>query len=87
MAGLVAEKQRWIATPKTSANARQRHAGITRANGELAARLGPEREALLADDRRIEAALRRETILGSREYAFCLHPEETLRKLFASIPG
>jgi hypothetical protein len=85
VAGLVAEKQRWIATPKTSANARQRHAGIARANGELAVRLGPERETLLADDRRIEAALRRETILGSREYAFCLHPEETLRALFASI--
>lgn len=29
--------------------------------------------------------LRFETVLGSREYAFCLFPEDALRRLFTAI--
>jgi hypothetical protein len=86
VARLVAEKERWIALPKTRANARERHVGITQANQGLVAWLTASRQRLQTDDRRIEAALRREAILASREYAFCLYPEETLRDLFAGIP-
>jgi hypothetical protein len=72
-------KARWIATPQTRDNARQRCRTIRAANESLSrwtrgghAELLSRRDALLAQER---AA----AILSSREFAFCLFPPETLR--------
>jgi hypothetical protein len=35
----------------------------------------------------MEAALRAQAILASREYAFCLYPEEPLRRLMEMPSG
>jgi hypothetical protein len=81
---LMATKRRWIDTPQTRANARERCQAIRSANEVLQGWLGPQRREALA--RREEAAhrWRAENILRWREYAFCLYPEATLREFFAS---
>ncbi len=35
----------------------------------------------------LQRALRAESILSSREYGFCLHPEKTLREFLLAFPG
>jgi hypothetical protein len=83
----ISEKHRWIHTPPTAANAQARHDAIREANRALQPWVAGRREQLRAQLRQIEAALRAEAILSSREYSFCLYPEETLRKfLFGLLP-
>ena len=51
-------------------------------------RVADKRRQLLAEQRAIAAALRTKTIFSSREYAFCLHSEETLREMMLELrPG
>jgi hypothetical protein len=82
-ADLIAEKQRWIATPQTVENARSRCRAIRRVNAalqpwlidrrrQLVERLGETSQRFLAD-----------SVLTSREYGFCLHPESTLREFLS----
>lgn len=79
VAALIAAKQRWIETQQTPQNASTRHFEITRLNAELQTWMQPLRETLL--DRQTQLALRMhaESVLGSREFAFCLYEGETLR--------
>lgn len=72
----VAEKRRWVDTPKTAENARQRHRAITDANRTLQPFVESERSSL---ERQVDATLQRlraNSILDSREYSFCLFPRE-----------
>jgi hypothetical protein len=78
---LIEDKRRWIATEPTVDNARQRCRGIRAANEGLQPWVAPQRAQLQADHNRLSDKLHAQTILGSREYAFCLHPERTLRSL------
>ncbi len=78
-ADLVTEKRRWIEKPQTRENARQRCRAIRGANDALQPWVQPQRERLQSLLTQTEEALRVRQILASREYAFCLHPEETLR--------
>ncbi len=76
---LMATKQRWIATTPTRANAKLRCQGIQHANAALAPWLADERHELESSRTRLATALRAEAVLAWREYAFCLHAEESLR--------
>jgi hypothetical protein len=76
---IIAEKQRWIATAKTSQNANTRHFEIRRASAALQPFLAELRESLLARQTKLAARMHAESLLGSREYAFCLYEESTLR--------
>lgn len=76
---LIERKRHWIATPKTHENAHARHVAITEANEALQPWLAPLRAELLTRRRAMEQRLRAEAILASREYAFCLFPERSLR--------
>jgi hypothetical protein len=78
--GPLAEKRRWIATPKTPQNAQARHQGIAAANETLqtfATRQRSELEALLAH---ASEQFRARQVLQSREYAFCLFPRHLLQE-------
>jgi hypothetical protein len=79
-AELIAEKRRWIATPQTRENAKERCWAIRAINAALQPWLDERRrqlaERLAETSRRLQA----EGILASREYAFCLYPEEMLRE-------
>jgi hypothetical protein len=83
---LVDEKQRWIATPPTRENAKARCQEIRRVNQSLQPWLEAERRQLLAEREATSRATRADAILSSRDFAFCLYPEEKLRALLEK-PG
>ena len=84
-AQLVAEKRRWIETPQTVANARQRCRAIREINAALQPRIAQQRQRLLELQTETLHKLGAESILGSREYAFCLYPESTLREFLSTL--
>ena len=84
-ADLAAAKARWIRTPQTPENARTRFLEIRRINQALQPGVEPERHRLLEELGPLSAGLRAETILASREYSFCLYPEQTLRDFFSGL--
>ncbi|NUQ64576.1 MAG: hypothetical protein HUU20_19085 [Pirellulales bacterium] len=77
---LMEEKRRWIGTPQTPGNAAERFRQFHRINEALQPWVASERRRLLDRREHLERALRAEAILSSREYAFCLFPETTLRE-------
>jgi hypothetical protein len=86
VAARIAEKRAWIGTPQTPANAAARFRSIRRANEDLQPYVAKRREELLRRRSELAARLRADAILGSREYAFCLYPEEKLRTLLLAKP-
>lgn len=72
-------KRHWIDTPKTPANARQRHQAIEAANVELRRLVAPVLQQLESRLAMLERHHRAATLLESREYAFCLYPADSLR--------
>lgn len=77
-ARLIADKKRWIATPTTIENAKQRCQAIRRTNESLQPQLAAQRAQLSARLTAASHKLKAEGVLASREYAFCLYPETTL---------
>ncbi len=84
-AELAAAKRRWIRTPQTPDNARTRYLEIRRINQALQPWVEAERQRLLRQIVPLQASLRAEPILSSREYSFCLYPEATLREFFLGL--
>ncbi len=82
----VARKLAWIRAP-ISSGGKARHQGIVAANAVLARWVEPARAALASQQADAADAEAREAILGSREYAFCLFPEERLRSLLLELSG
>lgn len=76
----VLSKRRWIDTPITPANARQRHQAIEAANAEIRPLIAPIQSRLESRLEKLEAQHRATNLLESREYAFCLFPAESLRE-------
>jgi hypothetical protein len=76
---LVAAKRRWIETKQTRENARRRFREFRRINRAIQPWVASQRADLRLEREETVNALRAEEILSSREYAFCLFPEETLR--------
>jgi hypothetical protein len=82
---LVSEKQRWIATPQTRENAKDRCRSIRHINERLQSWLAEVRSDCQRRRDLAAAEARIEKILNWREYAFCLYPEETLREFFGNL--
>jgi len=82
---LIAQKRQWIATEPTPENARRRFLELRRLNQALQPFVEADRRRLLDQQRQITHALRGEAVLSSREYAFCLFPEDVLRDFFESL--
>ncbi|HEY5312184.1 MAG TPA: hypothetical protein VIK18_06680 [Pirellulales bacterium] len=74
-----AHKQQWIRTEPSRDNARRRAREIRAANEALQPLVQMRRDQLLAERRSIAEQLRAEAVWSSREFAFCLYPEKTLR--------
>jgi hypothetical protein len=85
VANLTAEKRRWIATPQTVQNARERYQAIHRTNAALQPWLDDRREQLAQRLAETTRRLQAESILAWREYAFCLYPESTLREFLSAL--
>ena len=74
------EKANWIRREAKSKDALQRHQGIERANEALRQFVRDRRTELLAEQHRLTISCRNERIWNSREFSFCLFPEQTLRR-------
>lgn len=77
----LAQKRRWLQTPVTSENSRTYCHAIRDANSALQPFVIEIRNHLLQQRDEAIKSSRRCELLGSREFAFCLHPAETLREL------
>ncbi len=76
---LVAEKRRWIDLEVPPHRRRERHEHIERVNRMLYRMLSGQQEQLEQERGTLRSLLRKQAILDSREYAFCLFPDESLR--------
>jgi hypothetical protein len=82
-AEIVAAKRNWLQMPKTPQNARERHLAIAGANEALQAYVAPLRDQIEHERFDTQKHKRREAILRSREYSFCLYPRLHFDKLLA----
>ncbi len=82
---LIAEKQRWIGVEPTPDNAKQRCRAIREINAALQSRLIERRQQMSDRQTQIQQKLRAEQVLASREYAFSLYPETTVRNFFGQL--
>jgi len=80
LASLIAEKRRWINTPPTVENTRDRCRAIREANAAMQPWLEDRRRQLLERQADLLRRLRAESVLADRQYAFCLYPETRLRE-------
>lgn len=80
------EKHRWIGAHVEPQDARRRCRAIREANLQLQPYVSDRRAELVARRESLGAQLRAEAILSSREYGFCLYPEETLRDFLLNFP-
>ena len=76
---LVQEKRQLVNSPQTPANAAQRHHAIEEINRRLGEAVTPVRHQVSRNLQEAERNLHNATVLGSREYSFCLFPEDRLR--------
>lgn len=82
---LIAEKEHWLTGDTPAEEARARHQGIERINLELQPFLEAERQNLTKESRETASRLRAATLLGSREFAYCLFPKEFLVPLLERL--
>jgi hypothetical protein len=81
----IAAKRQWVETAPTRENARERCTAIRQINAALQPRLEDRRRRLIERQVEMSRILRAESILGWREYAFCLYPEPTVRGFVAGL--
>jgi hypothetical protein len=83
-AELAATKRRWIETPPGRENARQRCRAIRQINAALQPRLQGRRQLLSQREADLSRHLAADSVLASRDYAYCLYPESTLREFLTA---
>ena len=83
----ISQKRRWINIPKTLENASERHEAIDQANLGMQPQIEFIREKILAAINQEEKRDRLAEVLDSREYSFCLFPEEDIRSRLFSLAG
>jgi hypothetical protein len=74
-AEIIASKRRWLQTPKTLQNARERHVGISAANEALQPFVEQKRRKIEFESDESSRRKRAQAIIRSREYSFCLYPQ------------
>jgi hypothetical protein len=77
----ISTKRQWIETPKTLANAHERHAAIAAANEALQPFVADRRRAIKAHCHELQRRKRASSILQSRDYSFCLFPRRHFEPL------
>jgi hypothetical protein len=82
---LAAAKNKLIAHPPAASQRIQWHNEIAQLNNALRPFVESKKKSLLAERSMIRQMLRYEKVLSSREYAFCLFPERTLRSFLLDI--
>jgi phage-related protein len=86
-AALVKQKQELITHRWQEKQKKAWHDRVTQANERMSLLLEPLRESLKERRERLLTDLHRARILGSREYSFCLFPEDMLVPLLKNMAG
>ena len=76
---LIEKKMSWVKTAKNKMNAAQRHREIETANEALQKWVAPLRSKWEKEYQETIRQIRANQLLESREYPFCLFPQEALR--------
>lgn len=79
-AALAAERAAWVAKELPKGQRRERHGALRRLDDALQPFVAERRRELTSERQRVAEELRRSQVLASREFAFCLFPEDFLRK-------
>jgi hypothetical protein len=79
-ATLAAERAAWVANELPKGQRRERHVALRRLDDALQPLVAERRRELAFERQRVAEELRRSQVLASREFAFCLFPEDFLRK-------
>jgi hypothetical protein len=82
---LVADKRRWIAADEANLDRRARHRALTSINERLQPFVARQRAELITQRAELLRQIKRDRVLGSREFAFCVFPRETLQPLLLDI--
>jgi len=82
---LIEAKRRWVLSPQTCENARQRWQSIRQINEALQPFVADRRRRLIESQANVARALRAEKVLHWREYGFCLYPEKILKEFFSEL--
>jgi hypothetical protein len=85
IAGLVQQKRYWYQQQLPRGTRLARHRVIEAVNETLRMRLVALRESWLAERKELVHRSRRHALLASREFAFCLFPEEELRRVLLEL--
>jgi hypothetical protein len=85
VAALLQEKRDWLARELPKAERRTRQARIAEINRRLAPLVAQQGDSLRAMREQLWQQIRTAGLLGSREFSFCLFPEETLRPLLLEL--
>lgn len=86
-AALVAQKQELIAHGWHEKQKKAWYDQMTQCNERMSVLLEPLRDQLRREREQLVADIHRSRILGSREYSFCLFPEEMLVPLLKKLTG
>jgi len=82
---LTARKRSWIARQPSPGQGKLRRQQIERLNDQFQPFLSARRRQLIDERDRLRALLHQAAFLGSREFAFCLFPEDALRDRLARL--
>jgi hypothetical protein len=78
---IISTKRRWVETPKSPENARERHISIATANAALQPYVADRRRAITNRCHELQQQKRANAILQSRDYSFCLFPRRHFERL------
>jgi hypothetical protein len=82
---IIAAKRQWIDTPKTARNARARHQAIAAANEALQPFVARRHQQIVTECEDRERHRRAQSIVESRDYAFCLYPRPHFERLLEGL--
>ncbi|MBW3599865.1 MAG: hypothetical protein KY475_21660 [Planctomycetes bacterium] len=83
----VEQKRRWIAADPPPGARRDRHIGIEQANAALQPFVEKTRRRLEQERRVLSEEVAKAQLLGSREFSFCLYPQDYLPSLLHQLTG
>jgi hypothetical protein len=84
-AALADEKRRWIDAPVMNHDGYARWKTLSRINNDLQPWVAARQQQLLDQQAQTQRALRRDKVLGSREYGFCLFPESYIQEFLGAL--
>ncbi len=78
---LARQKRQWIDTTADAGSAQTRCQAIRDSNARMQPLVAARKDELLTERDQLQRQIKADRVLRSREFAFCLYPEQQLRKL------